>query len=62
MAVPRVKHSARFGQRASSHTVTSRSARRRTRNGRAAGASGLPFRAHREAQEEGDPAEVTASL
>src|SRR5437867_827475 len=46
VAVPREKHSARLGQRASSHTVTSRSSRRRTRRGRAAGESGLPLRAH----------------
>src|SRR5437764_13814248 len=46
VAVPREKHSPRFGQRASSQTVTSRSSRRSTRRGRAEEASGLLLRAH----------------
>jgi hypothetical protein len=45
VAVPREKHSPRFGQRASSHTVLSRSPRKSTRSSRAPGASGLPLRA-----------------
>src|SRR6187401_3533755 len=46
VAVPREKHSPRFGQRASSHTVVSAWSRRSTRSARAPGASGLPLRAH----------------
>ena len=45
MAVPRVKHSPRLGQRASSHTVWSDFSRRSTRTSRAPRASGLALRA-----------------
>ena len=46
VAVPREKHSPRFGQRASSHTVWSPPRRRSTRTPRAPRASGLLLRAH----------------
>src|SRR5712691_10564171 len=67
VAVPREKHSPRFGQRASSQTVFSSFSRRSTRSARASGASGLPFLAHSgkrrsaESAEEADaePAEDT---
>ena len=45
LAVPREKHSPRFGQRASSQTVTSSRSRSSTRSSCAPRASGLPLRA-----------------
>src|SRR3970040_2368129 len=45
LAVPRLKHSPRFGQRASSHTVWSDPSRSSTRMSRAPGARGDPLRA-----------------